>query len=166
MGITNFERFWVLIYVWILVLEIIKVNNFYDLIYSCWFTEWLVIFWIVIIGNYEGLGFWWIRFCRVIFWVSGWVCVVVVTVDVMGCFGWVLWLASCCDVVWDLVKCVCVMLGRTRVSLLAKYCLDVAGDFGNSPVVNLGKAWGCYYFWKIYCDWTEWVTLVGGLVIK
>jgi hypothetical protein len=35
MGITNFERFWVLIYVWILVLEIIKVNNFYDLIYSC-----------------------------------------------------------------------------------------------------------------------------------
>jgi hypothetical protein len=33
--VVNSERFWVLICVWILVLEIIKVNNLYDLIYSC-----------------------------------------------------------------------------------------------------------------------------------
>ncbi len=40
----------------------------------------------------------------------------------------------------------CVIFGRTRVPLLAEYYLDVAGDFGNSPVVNLGKAWGLLLF--------------------
>jgi hypothetical protein len=48
--VENSGRFWVLIYVWILVLEIIKVNNFYDLIYSCWLLSvwWFSKLWLLL----------------------------------------------------------------------------------------------------------------------